>query len=355
MKRFLLPATILLTLALACAGDPPATREATPEHPVAVQVATAATRVMPRITQASGTVEALRRVSPGTKILGRVDQVLVREGDAVVRGQLLARLESRDLEAAVTQAQAGVSMAEANLENARTHHRRMVDLHERGSVTDKNLEDVTAAFRVAEASLEQAHANLEVARVNLAYAEVRSPIDGWLIRKQVEAGDMAQPGAPLFTVEDTRQVKVDVRVSETDVEDLAVGSRAKVVIVGRHFEAAVDRVVPAGDPASRTFSVQFLLDNPGGELRSGMFARVSFGHGEQEVMCVPDSALVTRGQLVGLFVVDDGHARLRWIKTGRRNDDGPVVLAEVLSGLQVGERYVVDPTGLVDGAAVEVH
>jgi RND family efflux transporter MFP subunit len=297
-------------------------------------------------------VEPIRRVEPGTKILGRIDQVLVREGERVERGQLLARLESRDLQAAVAQAEAAVAMAAAELHNARVQHRRMVDLHGRGSVTDKNLEDAVAAFEVRRASQDQAEANLAAARVPLSYAEIRSPLAGWVVEKHVEAGDMAAPGVPFFAIEDLSRVRVAVQVPEAEVVDLAEGAAATVEILGREQQAEIDRIVPAGDPRSRTFAVQLLLDNPDGNLKSGMFARVGFAGGERQALRVPATAVVERGQLTGLFVVDEGRAaRLRWIKTGRR-DEGEV---EVLSGLQPGESYVLEPPpGLTDGAAVEV-
>jgi len=114
----------------------------------------------------------------------------------------------------------------------------------------------------------------------------------------------------------------------------------------------VDRIIPAGDPASRTFEVDLVLDNPEGAIKSGMFARARFDRGTREALVVPEEALVTRGQLTGLYVVEAEQARLRWLKLGRSLDGG----VEVLSGLEPGERYVVPvPAGLFDGATVRVR
>ena len=357
IQRKTLLLLILAPLVLAACGDDAPETEA-PENsaPVAVEVATATLETVPSMTRASGSVEPLRRVMPGTKILGRVAAVPVREGDRVTRGQLLAKLESRDLHAAVAQAEAALAMARAQLDNARAHDQRMRDLHGRGSVTDKALEDATTGFRVAEAALAQAEANLDAARVQLGYAEVKSPLDGWLVAKRVEAGDMTSPGAPMFTVEDLSKVKVEVSVPEAEVAGLAEGGDAEIEVAGRKIAATIDRVVPAGDPASRTFSVQLLLDNADGTLKSGMFARVSFPRDERSALLVPAEAIVRRGQLEGLFVVSGSSATLRWIKTGRAGD-APAGMSrvEVLSGLDDGERYVVSPPpGLIDGAAIEV-
>jgi len=337
----------------ACGGDhEPAARSVVARDPVVVDTAIAEVIEVPLVSTATGSAEPWRRVSPGTKLLGRVNEVLVREGDRVEEGQLLATLESRDLEAAVAQAQASVSMAEANLENAEAQHRRMIDLHEQKSVTDKNLEDATAGFRVARASLELARANLAAAEVMISYAEVHTPVSGWVISKLIEAGDMSAPGAPMFAIEDLSRIKVTVTVPEAEVTSLEVGSAAGVFIdvLGDKLEAKIDRIMPAGDRATRTFAVQLLLDNPSGVIKSGMFARVDFIHGTREALLVPETAIVRRGQLEGILVVgSEGAAHLRWVKLGRHLETG----VEVLSGLESGDRFLTSPPANVgDGAPV---
>jgi RND family efflux transporter MFP subunit len=219
-------------------------------------------------------------------------------------------------------------------------------------VTDKNFEDAVAGFRVAEAALRQARANQAAAEVTLGYAEIRSPVSGFVAARHVEAGDMAAPGVPLFAVEDLARVKVVVTVSENDVVGLEAGDPARVTVdvLEAVWDAAVDRVHPSGDPASHTFDVELVLDNEDGRLKSGMFARASFSRGARRGLLVPTSAVVNRGALTGLFVLDDKpRARLRWIRTGKLFDDR----VEVLSGLEAGERYVVaPPLALADGTPV---
>ena len=230
-----------------------------------------------------------------------------------------------------------------------------MDLHSRGSVTDKNLEDANASARVAAASVRQAVANLAAAEVTLEYAVVRSPIRGWVTSRMVEAGDMAAPGAPMFHVEDLSRIKVTLQVPEGDVVGIVAGDpvEIRIDVLDRILDAEVDRVVPSGDPASRTYRVQVVLDNRAGEIKSGMFVRGKFQTGFREALLVPASALVHRGQLTGIFTVsENGLARLRWVRVGRRSGDGSS--AEILSGLSAGERYVPEPpVGLVDGATVQ--
>ncbi len=355
MNRWILFPVLLAMLAVvACGGggntggntdgsDP--VRAA--RNPVDVELRTAALETVPQMTQITGHLEPLRTVSPGTKIMGRIASVRFREGDQVAKGQLLASLESRDLQAAVGQAQAAVRLVQAQLENARAQHRRIADLHSRGSVTDKNLEDATAGFQVAEAALDQAQANLTAAEVMLSYAEIRSPISGWIAERRVEAGDMASPGQPLFTLEDLSEVLAVAQVPESDIVGMELGDNARVTVLDRQLEATVDHIVPAGDPKSRTFTVKLRLSNAEGALKSGMFVRVSLARGERQILRVPEPALVERGQLEGLWIAaEDKTLHLRWIKTGQRRDG----FAEVLSGLDPEELYVLQPgAGWIDG------
>ena len=356
--------TLLILLATAglvagCGGEPaaePAAEEARATVPVTVRTASYADRA--RVVTASGAVEASRSVQPGTKILGRVDAAPVQEGDPVAAGQLLARLESRDLEAAVRQARAAVASAEAQLENARAQYERMRELESRGSATRKNLEDATSAFRMAEAGVEQARANQTAAEVNRGYAEVRSPFDGWVVEKGIEVGDMVQPGHPLFTVEDLDPVKVVADVPEAEAQGYAAGAPVDVEVpaVGFRSTGVLDRVLPSADPGSRTFRFEIVVPNPEGVLRSGNFARVRLAsESTQSALLVPRSAIASRGQLEGVFVVDSSQepprAALRWVRLGEPVGDR----VEVLSGLSEGEDYVVEPpAGLVDGSPVSV-
>jgi len=346
-----LPGMLVTT---GCGGEDREGRESD-LAPVAVDTALATMQEVPVVVRVTGAIEPAVRVSPGTKIMGRIESVTVREGDLVSRGQILARIEKRDLDAAVTTAVAAVAMAEANMANAHSQYGRMVDLHRKGSVTDKNLEDATAGFRVAEAAVEQARANLSAAEVTRTYAEIRSPINGFVVRKMAEAGDIASPGRSLFTLEDLAMVKVVLRVPESELVGLSVGSpiRVEVEVLQRTWEAKITRIIPAADPAGRTYDVQVDLPNPEGSLWSGMFARGSFERGVRSVLLVPESAVVRRGQLDGLFIVGgDAVARLRWIRPGQVAD-GKV---EIISGLSAGERFLLSPpAGFVDATPVQVR
>jgi len=343
----------LVLLVVGCGGKEETEPSLDPGPALRAKTSVATEEPLPLLIEATGSVEAWTRASPGTKIMGRIEAMPADEGDRVRQGQLLARLEQGDLVAAVSQAEAAVSMAEAQLEQAAAQHRRMRTLQERGSATEKNFEDSQAAFRVATAGVQQAEANLAAARVMLAYAEIRSPLDGRVVSKLADVGDMTAPGMPLFVLEDLSRVKIKLTVPESDVLALKPGDDAlvRVDVLAEELPARIRRILPAGDPRSRTFEVDLELSNPEGRLRSGMFARAGFQRGTRDAVLVPLSAVVQRGQLRGLFVIDEGErARLRWVRLGRESE-GRI---EVLSGLAAGERFVVaPPQGLADGVRVE--
>jgi len=336
-----------------CGGESEPEARAEAPRQIEARLEVAELENLPRLLVATGTVEPSRRAAPGTKILGRVAAVEVREGERVAAGQPLARFEDRDLRAAADQARAAVAMAEAQLENAEAQLVRIRELHGRGSVTEKNLEDAVAGERVARAGLEQSRAALASAEVMLSYARVASPFDGWLTAKHAEVGDLVAPGQPIFEVEDLDPVKIVVDVPEGEVRHLAPRERVKVAVeaVGAELEGEIDRIVPSGDRRARTFQVQIVLANGEGELKSGMFARASFELGETEALFIPRRALVERGQLEGVFVVDaEGRSRLRWVRTGESRGER----VAILSGLAAGERYVAEPpAGLVEGTIVD--
>jgi RND family efflux transporter MFP subunit len=340
---------------MGCANEAPRELEAraiADVTPFELEIAAAEESTREFRSSATGTLQALRRAAPGTKLMGRVETVPVEEGQRVARGELLARLDSRDLEAAVNQAQAGVSMAEAQLQNATAQHERMQALHQRGSVTDKNVEDALAQYRVAEAALQNAQAQLDAARVMLNYAQIRSPLDGWVTKKYLHVGDLASPGATAFEIEDLSTLEVSAEISESQLAQVTVGQPILVAAAGSEIEARITRIVPAGDPASRTFSLKSELSDPAGTLRPGMFARVSWsdsGAATEGPLQIPTRALVRNGQLVGIFVAhpESQTVSLRWVKPGASEGE----LITVLSGLEAGELLVVNPPAdLFDGA-----
>ncbi len=351
MRHFIF--SILFTAALAlsaCGGDDKPVVEL--EQPVAVKVYTVKIQPLGQEAAYTGTVESLEKARLSTKIMGWVDQVK-QDGEAFSKGATLVRLRSDDLQAKQAQATAAIAAATTHFENATKNLARIEALFKQGAATQKELDDVRAGFASAESGKIGADKmKIEVDEL-LKYAVIRAPFDGVVGRKYVDAGDMASPGQPILDIENASQVKIVAQVPENVVSDLTPGQAVQVTVeaVQVATSGAIERIVPAAAAVSRQFDIHVILDNAGGELRSGMFARVwTAGEGNLGLL-VPQAAFIRRGQLQGVYLVgSDSRARLRWVRTGQR-DKGVV---NVLTGVNEGDAIILEPTKLVDGQRVEV-
>jgi RND family efflux transporter MFP subunit len=332
---------VLLGVAVASCGSEHTPKTRTEGPPVTIEAETIRLAQVPVTVTAVGTTEPYAQATPGTRLMGRVAEVRVNEGDRVKKGAVLVRIEDQDLTARRQQAQAVLANAEANL-------RRMRNLYRENAITKQKLDEVVSGHAQAEAALKEV-------QVNLDYSSVASPLDGVIVRKFVQPGDMTAPGKPLFTVEQQHPMKLTVEVGERDLAYVMVDSPVTVEIEalpsGHERVGDVEALVPSADPGSRTFQVRVVIPNPDGQVRSGMFARVGFQKSERPGILVPASALIKRGQLDGVYVITNDRARLRWVRLGKAF--GP--RTEVISGLEPGD--VIALTGLdrlEDGGRVEV-
>jgi RND family efflux transporter MFP subunit len=304
---------------------------------------------------AVGTTEPYARATPGTRLLGRVASVAVEEGQRVKAGEVLVRIEGSDLSAKRQQAASALQEAQAVRDNAQAQVRRIRNLFNEKAVSKQVLDETETAFERARANVVAAEGALMEVDANVGYLSVSSPVDGIVVQKFVELGDMATPGAPLFTVEQQDPMKVTVQISERDLPYIKVSQPVVVRIEATQYrkdlDGRVEAVIPSGDPRSRTFEVRVVLDNKSATLQSGMFARVQFQKDSRPGLLIPASAVVQEGQLQGVYVVDGDRVRLRWVRLGKVFGDR----VEVISGLSVGDEIVTDGfKSLRDGQKVEV-
>lgn len=295
-----------------------------------------------------GSVVSDQRVDVASRLSGYIREVLVQEGDRVRRGQMLARLDAADVEGGIRQGKAAVGAAEAASRDAQIDLDRFQRLFERGSVSDNELRKVRLKAEAAREALNQARAGADTATAQRAYADIVSPVDGVVVTRHKRAGDLAVPGAPLLTLESGRGLLFETFVAEAQVAAIAPGKPAEVRIDGLSvpLKGTVSRVVPSGDPVSRSYQVKIALPEAAG-LMPGRFGRAAFALGESPAPLVPRPALVERGGLTGVFVVDtEGRAHFRWLRIGREWPDR----VEVSAGLGANERFVaVAEPALRDG------
>jgi RND family efflux transporter MFP subunit len=208
---------------------------------------------------------------------------------------------------------------------------------------------------MARETVAQAASAVEEARTFLGFTEIRSPVTGRVISRGIDPGSMANPGMPLLSVEPGGQYRIELPVDVSMSGLIKVGTRIRVIVeaVGIDEEVSVSEIVPTVDPMSRTFTVKAALASNEG-LRSGLYAKGIVKVGKRMAILVPESAIVHRGQLDGVFVLmtDTGHLKFRIVKPGGRIVSGSV---EVLSGLGEGEKIVVRGADLAsDGVRVDI-
>lgn len=373
---FLIPIVALSS----CGREESRRVDAAPAAPVTVRVATAALEDWPAIYEATGTVRARTAAAISSRVMAYVREVHAQVGDHVRQGQALVTLDARDLEAGLRRAEAGraeaqsatpevesaIAAAKANLDLAQATFRRMEDLAAKKSVSNQEFDEASARLKATQAGYEmavakraqiqskiaQADEEQRAARITRDYANVTAPFAGVVTARMVEPGNLAVPGAPLFTVEAEGVYRLEAQVQESTA--VKVGQSVKVSLEGCGGEARVSEIVPAVDAASRSYTVKIDL---GGSvtcstLRSGMFGRAEFPLGMRRVIAIPAAAVMERGQLQSVFVVDNGVAHTRIITAGRRKGDA----VEAISGLNDGEKVVAPAApSLADGARVEVR
>lgn len=285
-----------------------------------------------------GSVVSDQRVEVASRLSGYIHEIRVQEGERVQRGQVLARLDAADVEGSIRQARAAQGAAEAAFRDAQIDLKRFEHLFERGSVSENEMRKVRLKFDAARETSNQASAGFETALAQRAYTEITSPVTGTVVARLKRSGDLALPGMPLLIVESGRDLLFETFVAEGQVAAMTDGKPALVSLdrLPAPLKGKVTRVVPSGDPVTRSYQVKIALpETPG--LMPGMFGRAVFTVGESSSPVVPRRALAERGGLTGVFVVDgEGRARFRWLRTGHEWSDR----VEVSAGLAADERVV---------------
>lgn len=381
MKRF--PAfliAVLMTAACSRQQSPHATVDADATV-TTVQVETLAASQVADVYRASGTARASQIAAIAPKIAANILDVRVHPGDHVRAGQTLVVLDRRDLDAnlrlceaehsetesAVIEADNAIASAEASLELARVTHKRFQDLLAKASISQQEFDESRARLKTAESSFQiavskrrqvearrsQTAAEVTAARVALGYATLVAPFDGLVTERKADPGSMAMPGAPLLVIERAGSLRLETSIDESRRGVVRIGQNVPLEIDGldRPVSGRVVEIVPSVDSATRSITAKIDLPAMPG-VRSGTFGRADFAVGKREALLVPQSAIVERGQIRCVHVVEGDTARLRLVTLGESKGD----LREILSGLEAGERFVVAPPALLaDGGRIAIQ
>ena len=320
--------------------------------------------------EAPGSVVAVSTAQLAARTMGTVLQVAVREGDTVKRGQMLARLDEQELSArrnaakaasqaahaAVVQATKALASAQAQAGVVQKTYDRYVYLKQQNSISPQEFDEITAKQESAQAGLEQAKASLQQAEAGASQAESESgaaedvanytrivaPFDGRVIRRSAEPGSLVSPGMPLFVVEDTSRYQLEATLPAASLKTVKKSTPVRVQLDAlgeRSLTGKVAEMEAGADPSSHTLNTRIDLPKDPG-VQSGMFGRAFFSQGEKQALMLPREAIVTRGQLQGIYVGVEG-SLLHWRVVTLGKTIGSQ--AEVLSGLSDGEAVVLNP------------
>ncbi len=349
---------------------------------------------MENFYEATGTVKAKTTTQISANMLGRIVAFPVAEGDYVSRGQVLVEIDNREsqnqqqkanagmkeaqaalieIDKSVVAANAGVKTAEANRVLAEQTFARFKELYERKSASGQEFDEAQSRLKAATSEVERAKANvqailskkqqinakIEQAKADIAgtkiyegYGKITSPVSGIIVKKLAEKGAIASPGVPLLSIEDSSQYRLEAAVEESNSKMVRIGNRVNVKIdaIGEgEFFGVISEIVPSADASSRSLTVK--IDLPANSLlRTGLYGLARFPIAGKQSISVPNTAIVQRGQLSGVFVVTtDGIAQFRIVTTGKTADGN----VEILSGLSEGDEYVsADANRVNDGVKV---
>ena len=304
----------------------------------------------------SGSLRPAREAQVRAEVAGAVLETFVEPGERVKRGTLLGRIDDSAVRDSYLSARAGVRSAEQVLQVARRDAERSERLAAAGAVAERDREAAASAAASAEAALADAQARLASSAKDLAYTQVRSPIDGVVSERQAKAGDVVQTGNALFTIMDPRSLELEGTVPAEAVGQLTQGAPVEFTVAGypgRTFRGTLDRINPTADPATRQVRVYATLPNAEQGLVAGLFAEGRVGTADRKTLLVPLSAVDQRGVTPTVLVVRGGRVEQQGVELGIR--DAATDRIEVRAGLQAGDTVLVGAaTAIVPGTPVRV-
>ncbi|MGE0681653.1 MAG: efflux RND transporter periplasmic adaptor subunit [Candidatus Binatia bacterium] len=388
--------TILALLTTACESGYPVSAKQSPssDDPPPQQVKTVTVEHLPleRTVTVLGSLAAYDQATLSAKVPGRIAELMADFGSLVEEGQALARIEQRDYQLHVQQAEAAlaqarvrlgltptgsdgqvdpertgaVRQARALLEDARQKRDRMAALVEKGFVAETEFDSADAAYKVAlsgyqdareeirnrQALLMQRRAELDLARQRLADTVIHAPFDGVIQTKHASVGEYLDTSAPVFTLVRMDPLRLRAEVPERAAYKVKAGQKVRVTVEGNPnvYEGRLTRLGPTIDEQNRMLTVEADVRNPGA-LRPGSFVRIDIVTDEaDQAITVPTSAIVSFAGVEKVFVVQDAKAAEKSITTGHRADDW----TEVVAGLKNGDVVIVEPGNLRLGQTVSV-
>jgi len=315
-----------------------------------VPVLTLGVQAVGAAIELDGSLQAVRQSVLSAQASGRIATLSVKAGDRVKAGQVLAVIDDRATQADVAQAQAGFAKADAQLAKAKAHHERTRDLHAQGFVAQAALDVALSQLKAAQAGVAAARAGQTQSTLAQGFTRLTAPYDGWVLQTHTQVGALALPGTPVLTVFAPQPIRAVVFVPASQQALAQQAQRIEVQLPGtdQWVKPSTRISLPAADPVSQT--VEWRLDlsaTDGAGQVPGRQVRVRFVGGDaQQRLVLPESALLRRGELTGVYVVasrgegEPAGFALRAVRTGASHGAAGV---EILAGLKAGDRVALDP------------
>jgi RND family efflux transporter MFP subunit len=345
MSRLSLQAVLLGLVGMTILGgcDNPGAQEDTQikDQVVNLQSIPVEMTEIPRIYQSPGSVVSSQAFVVTSNISGFIQAIAVKEGDWVEEGDCLVKIDPTKVERAIAQAEASVASVHAELEDAEDDVRKYRALVKSNSISRERLRKAVLRQKQANAALHKAQAALEVQRTDLDYIQITSPASAQVSKRLMSVGDLSLPGSPILELESLESMEFETHVPEKILIQIRVGQPVTIAldVLDQMITGELMAAVQSADPATRSGKVKVMLPDRV-DLIPGMFGRASFVTGSHTWLTVPESSVVTRAGVEGVFVVTQAHgARFVSVRTGARWKTRRIILA----GLRPDDRVLSDP------------
>ncbi len=354
-----------------------------------------------------GTLEAIQKIDVSSEVGGRVERLFFEKGNRVKKGSILAHIGTSTYLLYLKQARAVLENAKSNLEkiekgsrpeeikiqeallmearaqlrDAERDFNRISALYKSHAVSKKAYDEAKKMLDLARArvkaqsnklelakkgpraedrqsarsKLKQAEAEFEIAKDRYNKSIIKAPIDGVIVFRELEEGEIVSPGTIITRIIDRSKMKIRISCAEKDIPFIKIGKQYKFTldaIPGREFLAKVSFISPSADPITRSFPVELIVEKPDPLMADGMSCRVRIKLSQKNnKIRIPSSLLKEKNGKWGVFIVNDQKARFREVKIGSFEED----MVEILSGLNEGELLIINPSGIKDGDEVEIR
>lgn len=358
MKKYI--SIILLTMVLASCGKTGAKKEKEHiEKPIVVSVLKITPIENSSFIQVSGKVQASNSTELSTRVMGFVNKIHVKIGEEVKKGQLILSIQNNDLLAKKAQVESNILKTTTGFKNAEKDYSRYKKLFASNSISQKEMDDMATRYEMAKASLEGVKQQKSEINAQFAYTNIRAPFSGIITNKYIDQGALANPGMPLISIEGKGDFEVQTLVPEGEIskikQDIPVLINVKAI--DKTFKGKIVELSTSAKNTGGQYLVKLSLKNASNKLLSGMYATVQFPIKEtndtKQKILISNDAIVSYGQLQGVYTVSQSNkALLRWLRLGRSFEEQ----TEVLSGLSIGESYILSSEGkLYNGAQISIQ